>query len=546
MNFCDNCGADLREHKDARFCWNCGNSLNISELSNTRTPISSSLDFDSNKNSSFKSGFDTYGIILTHVPALSVQLNCNETEIEMLISDYIESLEKTGHQYIFIDASNNSYKTLSQDDNWVEFVELLKNVYSDLSPRPEYLFIIGGHDVIPMAIINNEPACYADDIDIDTDMPYSYLKADDFENLLWSGKIFRESVYLYSGRLPIPSDSHIDTLAQYLNKAVKALDYGVAINSCYGMTAESWVAASRKIIENVDTIKKLHTSPDIDLYNVDGVFNTSAQLYYFNLHGSDAPGSPEFFGDSDKAISPDFLRNAENLNFLISEACYGAKFIDYDIDDCMLLTAIHSNTITFAGSSRVAFGAANENLSSADIIAKSFIDILFNGYSSGKALSQARIDVYDACSDDHFEYGTTSAVEFNLFGEPILSSSKASKKKKNELKYLKSGLKSKSFSRTRPTRKEIIFKNVEKGILNDTRNLVNKEVSKIRDIINKSLYEQFNVEPRDLTAVFHITGKYGEKTYNYVYKNKNKSDINNVYSVFSDNHGKIKSILITK
>lgn len=79
----------------------------------------------------------------------------------------------------------------------------------------------------------------------------------------------------------------------------------------------------------------------------------------FNLHGSDTPGSACYFGDdgmsNPTAIFPHNLASARNFNILMTEACYGGRFIDYDKDDSMLLTAITNKTIEFLGSNVVAF-----------------------------------------------------------------------------------------------------------------------------------------------------------------------------------------------
>ena len=89
------------------------------------------------------------------------------------------------------------------------------------------------------------------------------------------------------------------------------------------------------------------------------------------------------------------------------------------------------------------------------------------------------------------------------------------------------------------------FQNLEKGILNDVRNLVNNEVLKIRETIDTYLYQNFNVDKRSLQRVFLIKSKFGEETFNYMYQNQN-GNIQSTYSVFTDKRGKIKSILTSK
>lgn len=551
MNFCNNCGVDLRQHFGAKFCFNCGNSIeNDSAASSIEISYSNSGEFNTSiqltntlGKTKFENGFKSYGIILTNLTLLADKLNCGEADIELVILDYVSKIKDSGHQYVLLDTNNNSYKNLTADDGWQSHVELLKDFHKDNS-QAQYLFIIGGNDVVPMAIIDNEPRCYEDDHEIDTDMPYSYLLNSNFEELLWNGSIFKKDVHLYSGRLPVSSDLNIDNIKTYLYNSSNVISDGIDTENCFGMTAKSWEKASSTIIKKIQLNKKLHTSPDHDLDSAKEIFNTRADIYYFNLHGSDSPSSPEFFGDQAAVICPDYLSDAEKLNFLFTEACYGAKFIDYETNECMLLTTLFNKTVAYVGSSKVAFGASSENISSADVVAKSFLENILSGNPCGLAMSLARVDVFDSCPNDQYDYGTTSAAEFNLFGDPICSVYSSSKRKSSHLTSTK--IWSKSFNNSRPEKKEINIDSIEKGILNDVRNLVNKEILKIREVVNRELYSQFNIEPRNLSTVFEIKGKYGDIIYNYNYFKNSVSGKKQVFSVFADRTGKIKSILQSK
>lgn len=549
INFCNSCGADLRLLSELKFCSNCGNKLIDNSQNSSARKIDNSLSYSSRlKNkTTFEDGFNSYGIIFTNTVALANSLNSNENEVNDIINNYILQIKESGHQYVILDAGNNSIKNLSSENDWNSHVELLKSFYDSNSLKAEYLFIIGGHDVIPMSIIDNVAGCYANDSDIDTDMTYSYLAHENFETLLWNGNIFKENLLLNVGRLPFATNSQANDLQNYLDKSSNSILSNIQINNCFGLTALSWKSASEKIIRNAVAQKVLHTSPHVDINTVDNLYNNSAELYYYNLHGSDAPTTAQFFGDSGSAIAPRHIAEAINPNFFVTEACYGAKFIDYDKESSMLHSALNNNTLAYVGSSRVAFGASTENISSADIVAKSFIDAIFSGIDCGKALSKARIDVFDACPDEQYNYGVTSAVEFNLFGDPILKATDSSKSlfKTNRSSIKNSSFKSKAFTKSKPEIKEINLQNLEKGILGDVRNLVNNEILKAREIVDTYLYQQFNVEKRSLQKVFSIKSKFGEETFNYIYQNQ-KGNIETTYAVFTDKRGKIKSILTSK
>ena len=551
MNYCNNCGADHRQHIDTRFCYNCGNPIEsddqFSFLQSTsfgsNNPIKPSGLISAQGKSAFGSSLNSSGIIFTNLNALSNRLKCNMEDVESIILNYISQIEECGHQYVLLDSGNNNYRDINSENGWQSHVELLKEFHYDNS-QAEYLFIIGGHDVIPMAIIENEPRCYKDDYEIDTDMPYTYLLNNNFEDMLWSGDIFKKDIHLYCGRLPIPSNLQIDNLDAYLYNSRNVISDGIDADNCFGMIAKSWESASSKIINKIPINKKLHTSPEHNLSSAMDIFNTSADIYYFNLHGSDSPGSPEFFGDKSAVISPIYLGDAENLNFLVTEACYGAKFIDYEINECMLLTTLFNKTVAYVGSSKVAFGASSENISSADVVAKSYLENILSGETCGRAMAIARIDVFEACPADHYDYGTTSAVEFNLFGDPLCSINSNTKRKTFPSAAKK--IRTKSLNNTRPEKKEIKVDSIEKGILNDVRNLVNQEVFKLREIINRDLYIKFDIDPRSLSTIFEIKGKYGETTYNYNYMKEAVTGKKQIYSVFADRTGKIKSIIQSK
>jgi hypothetical protein len=200
--------------------------------------------------------------------------------------------------------------------------------------------------------------------------------------------------------------------------------------------------------------------------------------------------------------------------------------------------------VAYVGSSKVAFGASTENISSADVVAKSYLENIISGETCGRAIVLARIDVFDTCLNDNYDYGTTSAVEFNLFGDPLCSLNPVSKKK--SLPFAAKKIRSKSFNNSRPEKKEIKIDFTNKGILNDVRNLVNQEVVKISEILSRDLYRKYHIEPRNLSSVFEIKGKYGDTTYNYNYYKESISGKSQVYSIFTDKSGKIKSIIHSK
>ena len=117
--------------------------------------------------------------------------------------------------------------TLSPADSWVEHGYLLADYYrfgrSTADDETNYLFIVGGADVIPMPVL---PQYITDpdysDTDIDSDIPYAYLLGERTYPMLGTAEIFQYEQYFHTGRLPLAHDASLDDLAGYLRRAAKA------------------------------------------------------------------------------------------------------------------------------------------------------------------------------------------------------------------------------------------------------------------------------------------------------------------------------------
>ena len=80
-------------------------------------------------------------------------------------------------QYIIYDIDSTRFK----DQDWQTYVDELSTFYDKQKIKPEYLFIIGGTEIIPMPIFDNLSNVDVPDFDYDTDIPYSYLKSYEIE-----------------------------------------------------------------------------------------------------------------------------------------------------------------------------------------------------------------------------------------------------------------------------------------------------------------------------------------------------------------------------
>jgi hypothetical protein len=531
--YCSECGHKVVAYE--RFCTNCGTQIDASHGNSERSVKPGNFIYKE------KDSFNSIGFIFTNLPAMAATLSCDVEDIRSELENYAEELQQIGHRYIIIDACDNEYNNLSPDDSWEDHVDLLKNTIADGSSCP-MVFIIGGNEVIPMPCIVNEPAVYADDSEIYSDLPYSYLETTDFSELMWNGQLMCCNVKCHVGRFPTGENMTFNDLSNYLCKAKNALvNNHIKFTKCFGISALSWKITSEAVISKIDRITDLNLSPTINQDNIDDVFQTQSDAYFFNLHGSDSPGNACYFGDDGKsnprAIFPHNLATAENPNFLMTEACYGGRYIGYDKDDSMLLTSISHNTLSFLGSNVVAFGnpGTSKDLLGADILVSEYINSIIDGYSAGESLSRSRVKTYDHTGNEDLNYALTTILEFSLYGDPIIMTKnglgKLRSKSKVPTAYLK---KIKSMAAPKSV-----------GVLSEVRSLVDQEVEKISKMVNDHMYSRFDIEPRHLSKVYEISGKSGARSYNFVYlKNKNKYP--GFYSVFTDTRGKITKIYSSK
>ena len=130
------------------------------------------------------------GVLFTNLRALSRKFGTDAGAVRKLLAAYAEASLTHGIRYHIIDAADYAFinpeagddrrVSLSPSDSWVGHGYLLADYFrfgrSTSEDETNYLFIIGGSDVIPMPVV---PQYISDpdysDTDIDTDIPYAYL-----------------------------------------------------------------------------------------------------------------------------------------------------------------------------------------------------------------------------------------------------------------------------------------------------------------------------------------------------------------------------------
>lgn len=534
MSYCFNCGNHISDSDS--FCADCGTAC-IEEHVTSK-----------DNNTSVNNGY-----VLTNIDALALKLNVSKANVVSVINRFIEGKKEAGVIYELIDVSdyrpklpgNKKHIRLSPTEDWETHQRLLMDSYFfDLNEKQKevfYLFIIGGHDVIPMPSV----AHYfdTDEKTIETDIPYSYLYGSRTREMIENGSIVLQSQMLFTGRLPLPMDATYQMLDDYLYRAVNISVSGLNITHAYGQCDPHWKKVSTLVTQDLRSYNilpqynfydpdyihnSLFVTPSVELSNIHNFFNTQAWLYYFNMHGSNYPHMPGFLGvglEDNKTytgISPKEIETAQSDNIIVTEACYGAKFIGKRRPESMLLSSLYNKTILYLGSSRIAYGAVDHvnddeiYPSNADIMAFSFIQSLMQGYDAGAALYLARRDVLYSYGELH-PIGLTTVIEFNVFGDPTLNlvglqeTAKATPKMVAQEPFL-----SKSQGAEFQVKK--VYDHQKEGsILSMVRQAVNSNINQIHELIDKYLYSHYNIRPRQLEAVFTITYGGGKKTSLYQY-----------------------------
>ena len=568
--FCPECGNKLDD--DMLFCPECGTKVEQVSAKGTEDPIL------------------VKGILFTHIPSLAQKLSVSPQDITDLLDSFIRLKAEQGVLYRLADAGAESKgffsrrRSLAQNSPWYEYADILKQIHDEETRKHEepstFLFIIGGDDIIPMPAIphylGNE-ACDADK-KIDTDILYAYPYGAQMNDAICSGQLFFYDALFYVGRLPLATDAVFQDLAGYLQRVIE--NPVIDVDAGYGQCDPHWMKVTAKVTNRISReqlfpnynplpkdilYNQLFLTPEVDHKVIGQVFNTNAQLLFFNLHGSAAKETFYFLGQSTKdsedwriAIYPAAIAACNHPNVVVSEACYGARFIGFDKAHSMLLSAMASNTLLYLGASRVAYGQPDPHdpsspvcMSNADIITGEFVNNMLDGLPAGSALFEARKCLYQVSEIGPVE--STTIVEFNLFGDPTLFIMNKKMNKTSTRAASTSNIGT-LFCPTAASCKlenvPIKMKEETKSLLAQVRTKVDANIAEIQSKINDQLYKQWGINPRKPISMSRTTSLNGQKGYEIQYNLDDSPKVPdgfyNLLSVYSDLNGNIRDIRVTK
>lgn len=586
--FCPECGSRI-EDEEALFCEECGTRVRDEE------PVTPEVDSQNEDTASGKNDFATTdsavcGLILTNLTLLSAKLRVTVDDLEQLLQSYINAKKSYGISWLLIDAGNYTFRKKSlfgasrsvhlkaTDKPW-EYMEILMDIHAyELKrrlPESQYLFILGGDDIVPMPCVRHYFPEKDSDKTIDTDLLYAYPYGEEMLAALENQQIFRYEQLFMVGRLPIAKDGTIDDLVDYLQRSVDNT-LGIPVTGAYGQCDPHWKNVSVRVatdlvnsglLRNLDGriapeyyYHRMILSPMVTDRTVEQVLHTEASLHYFNLHGSDALQASGYFGEVPvhqgglQVIRPEHLAMLRHPNVIMTEACYGARFIGLDKGHSMLLSAISAQTLVFVGSSRVAWGCVdseqgatpqNAGVGLADILAYTFMNVLLQGYTVGQALFAARCAVFKAAPGSLKT--ALTLVEFNLFGDPTLSLAVSDGKKIDVESLKKANLVGAESQLTCKVETIKSSRDTEQSVLQMVRSAVDANIMQIHQTIADHLYSNYGITPRPADTVFALHYADGREEVQFHYDGSpSEKQIHTKYMVTATKDGSIIDVYASR
>ena len=481
-----------------------------------------------------------------------------------MISSYVSSC----NSYIdwqIVDISDEIYADIDTT-NWWAYIPILNDYYIGLGLQGRSycpLFIIGGDDIIPMPTIANPSDDHGREY-LYSDMAYCF----DMSNKRYENFVSQKPRFAV-GRLPLTNDWSLNGLVAYLNDCVDFAANGIPIRGAAMTTTQSWLRASNEMMRDIPTVSlsedyvplnnKMIVSPDLDtsykdMY--DGYVHELKKIDFLvcNLHGDDDREIPFFIGEDNThsqytiATQPSMLEETTPYIFN-TVACYGGRYIDYKIDESMMLTALASGTMLYCGSCDIALGC--ERTGCSELLMKLYNLYLHKGMPAGLALIKAKQDYYRTCHDDDGDVEAMFTIlEFNLFGCPIISM-QPKLSVDYEPRLLGYPITKKTQTSYRPKTIEIISDGAHKAddIHAYVRGLVDNNLSIIRQRVEVEVYQRLGLGKENLQQVMRVSQDNCAIGYQFLYVRTSQQSYGSYqmyYIVDTDNNGAITKIIHTK
>lgn len=350
--FCPECGTQV--DTDANFCPNCGYCFN-------------------NQGESC----ENEGIIMTDTAIMAKKYSASREEVLQILTDFITANAEFGIDWHLLDMAD--YQHDLGEATWMDYSDVLQQYIKDegiLAGPHLSLFIIGGNDVIPQPTEDNpcySPSPWSDgtyEDRVHADFYYCFYGQLPFEFMDFNkARCNVARLPLETGQMHTTIEDDLQAYFNISNMVTEedGIDIGRAV-----MTSNSdWIPASREMSRNLPTehmdneenvvLDNMFLSPSImvnmpeELRHVYYGKLADADMLMFNLHGACDPEASGFYSQ-DLAFSIDMLKES-NARVFNTVACWGGRYINYNRNQSMLLSAMYGGgVLLYSGSCVPALG----------------------------------------------------------------------------------------------------------------------------------------------------------------------------------------------
>ena len=588
MKFCYNCGTALSGTE--KFCGQCGARIEhkpappVHGVSPVQASETSAHVLHEQDQEVKARNCSRHGVIFTNISALARKFGTDRKVLERLFEQYADGMASADIDYRLADASDYVFRSkgagrksdrvsLGEGTTWVDYQHILYDIIclerEKGLPESNYLFIIGGHDIVPVPAINhyiNDPELGDDDIE--TDLLYAYPYGPHTQKALESQQLYKQEMYFLVGRLPVPTDADVSYLTNYLQNALDVRG-GVPVTKVYSQCDPHWKELTAHLMSPYNELGMLPDrgnisgrfcygnvmlGPEITSEHIASVMEKDTDLIFLNLHGSDRPSDSGYCGEFPpkthqyyEIFPTSAMRIPQRYNIFVAEACYGGRFIGYDTLRSMIQSGLAHKTVIGLASSRIAFGMSRPPASSADVICATFVIGLLTGYSAGEAMVLARQSFF---GEDGIlsETGATTLAEFNLFGDPSLRAAIALDSSKSARK-LSRNIAPKDFPIGYETKVIKSGPTGEQSLLDRVRSAVDANIQAISNAIGKELYAQYGLAPREPQTIKRVKYANGQERLLFSYSEPSDGSaysVKTLWRVTTSTEGKIESVLTSK
>ena len=549
FKFCPECGTKV--DADANFCPNCGTRLDSLEEEPEQIE----------RNSFCENSYDEQvGVIFTDTQILGEKYSCSQDEVKAVIESFREQSREHGMEWYLLDASE--YVEDRDNPFWLDYNEAISDFMQEYElPHGEKVpvFIIGGHDVIPIPMVEDVFGS-SDNGRIPCDMCYCF--GGNFFSDLWDGgdrRITDDYVRNNVSRLPLEDgemeSSLADDLGDYFERCTKYYDEGLSVHAVMMEANASWLPASKTMSEHLPLVNHaddpdmvqdgMYVSPPVSVEDEDSmepVINTLDEcgMLLFNLHGAGSEGMSGFYNDGGEAFSTEMLANTE-AQVLNTVACYGARYHGFERCDSMMLSALYDNGfLLYAGSLipvpmtelDVPDGVEVHEGSGSEHLMPIYCMEQFRGLPVGEAMMRAKLEYFNTFRFmERDDFSMATMMMFSLYGNPMLrlQSKEEVLQRAAECHVLPVLPQNKRMAPIQKKRMQrVLVKDDHKGqsLLEEVQGLVDANLSAIHAQVQQHLYDVLGLEPHWLDHVdsFELSDSKGfsQKGYCYTYVDRSK------------------------